>query len=67
MDYMEIAKMEGYELVFTGLGMGYVKYGTVKLTDTMDKALAEQAMEKIGLAIASDWTRQYIENRKSEG
>lgn len=62
MDYLEIAKMQGYEIVFVGLGMAYVRYETIKLTETMDKKAAEQVMEKIGLAIASDWTRQYIES-----
>ena len=63
MDYADIARMQGYELVYTGLGMAYVKYESIKLTETMDKALAEQVMENIGLAIASDWTRQYIESK----
>jgi len=62
MDYLHIAMLQGYELVFTGLGMAYVRYETIKLTDTMDKEAAEQVMKKIGLAIASDWTRQYIES-----
>lgn len=67
MDYMDIARLQGYELVFTGLGMAYVRYETIKLTETMDKEDAEQIMIKIGFAISADWTRQYIESRKSEG
>ena len=63
MDYMSIARIEGYEIVFTGIGMAYVKYSTIKLTETMDIEHAKQELMKIGQAIANDWTRQYIEKK----
>lgn len=61
MDYISIAKAEGYALVFTGIGMAYVALENIKLTKTMDKELCELQLEAIGQAIARDWTRQYIE------
>lgn len=67
MDYLHIAMLEGYELVFVDLGMAYVKYESIMLTEIMDKEDAERIMQEIGLAISADWTRQYIAHLKSEG
>ena len=60
MDYISIANSQGYNLVFLGIGMAYIKYENLKLTETMDKELAELELVKIGQAIANDWTRQYL-------
>lgn len=56
-NYMNYAKSFGYEVVFSGLGMGYIALGGVKLTDTKDIAIIEKDLAMIGMAIMMDTIR----------
>lgn len=59
-NYMDAARMEGYEVRFTGIGMGFVAFGTVALTEVMDIDKAEAQLALIGMAIISDDVRKMI-------
>jgi len=59
--YMDVARLNGYEVRFTGIGMGYVVYGPVMLTDVMDVEKAEAQLALIGMAINSDDVRRMLQ------
>lgn len=61
MNYMDIARMNGYEVRFTSIGMGYVIYGSVMLTDAMDTEKAEAQLALIGMAINNDDMRRMLQ------
>lgn len=56
-NYMNYAQSFGYEVVFSGLGMGYIALGGVKLTETKDIAIIEKELAMIGMAIMMDTIR----------
>lgn len=53
-NYIDYAKSFGYEMVFSGLDMGYITMGNVKLTETKDIAIIEKDLAMIGMAIMMD-------------
>lgn len=53
-NYMDYAKSFGYEVVFSGLDMGYIALDNVKLTETKDIAIIEKELAMIGMAIMMD-------------
>ena len=53
--------MEGYEVRFTGIGMAYVAYGSVMLTEVMDTEKAEVQLALIGMAINNDDVRRMLQ------
>lgn len=55
--FIDNAKSVGYEIRFTGIGMGYITIGNVKLTETKDIAEIEKDMVLIGMAIIADLVR----------
>lgn len=57
-DYMDYAASFGYSVRFTGLGMGYVVFGELKLTETMDKEDAQRELALIGMSIMKDTLRK---------
>lgn len=61
MNYMDIARMNGYEVRFTGIEMGYVVYGSVMLTDVLDIEKAEAQLALIGMAINNDDVRRMLQ------
>lgn len=60
LNYMNTARTEGYDVQFTGLGMGYVTLGTVMLTEVMDAEEAEAQLALIGMAIINDDVRRML-------
>ena len=60
-NYMDVARMEGYDVRFTGIGMGYVTFGTVQLTEAMDTERAEAQLALIGMAIINDEARKMLQ------
>lgn len=56
-DFIAYAKTFGYGIQFTGIGMAYVTLGEIKLTETMDTQLANNALAQIGMAIMVDTMR----------
>lgn len=56
-DFINYAKSFGYGIQFTGIGMAYVTLGDLKLTETMDTHLANDALAQIGMAIMVDTLR----------
>ncbi len=56
-NYMDYAKSFGYEIICSGLGMGYIALGNVKLTETKDIAIIEKELATIGMAIMMDTIR----------
>lgn len=59
--YMDVARMNGYEMRFTGIGMAYIVYGSVMLTEVMDTEKAEVQLALIGMAINNDDVRQMLQ------
>lgn len=59
-NYMDAARMEGYDIQFTGIGMGFVTLGPVALTEVMDIDKAEAKLALIGMAIISDDVRKMM-------
>lgn len=59
--FMDVARMNGYEVRFTGIGMAYVVYGSVMLTEVMDTEKAEAQLALIGMAINNDDVRQMLQ------
>lgn len=59
--YMDVARMNGYEVRFTGIGMAYIVYGSVMLTEVMDTEKAEVQLALIGMAINNDDVRQMLQ------
>lgn len=59
--YMDVARMNGYEVRFTGIGMAYIVYGSVMLTEVMDTEKAEVQLALIGMAINSDDVRRMLQ------
>lgn len=57
-DYMNYARSFGYSVRFTEIGMGYVVFGELKLTKTMDKEDAERELALIGMSIMQDTLRK---------
>lgn len=57
-DYMDYARSFGYDVRFTGIGMGYVVFGELKLTETMDREDAERELALIGISIMKDTLRK---------
>lgn len=55
--YISNARSVGYDIRFTGLGMGYITLGGVKLTETKDIPEVEKDMVLLGMAIISDLVR----------
>lgn len=60
-NYIETARLEGYNLQFTGIGMAYITYGPVMLTEVMDTEKAETQLALIGMAIINDSVRKMLE------
>ena len=60
-NYIETARLEGYDLQFTGLGMAYVVYGSVMLTEIIDTEKAEAQLALIGMAIINDKVRKMLQ------
>ena len=60
-NYMNIARGEGYEVRFIGIGMGYVAFGTIALTEVMDTEKAEAQLALIGRAIINDDVRRMFQ------
>lgn len=57
-NFIDFARMHGYDLRFTGLGMAYVVLNdTVFLTEAMDTDKAERELMLIGRAIMNDTVR----------
>jgi hypothetical protein len=56
-DFINYAKSFGYGIQFAGIGMAYVTLGEIKLTETMDVHLANNALAQIGMAIMVDTLR----------
>jgi len=56
-DFINYAKSFGYDIQFTGIGMAYITLGDIKLTETMDTHLANNALAQIGMAIMVDTLR----------
>ena len=56
-DFITYAKSFGYDIQFTGIGMAYITLGDIKLTETMDTHLANNALAQIGMAIMVDTLR----------
>ena len=56
-DYMDFAKLHGYELHFIGIGMAYLTIGEVKLTETKDVNKIRKELALLGMAIMSDTMR----------
>ena len=56
-DYMDFAKLHGYKLHFTGIGMAYLTIGEVKLTETKDVNEIRKELALLGMAIMSDTMR----------
>ena len=56
-NYMDCAKSAGYEVVVSGLGMGYIALDNVKLTETKDIATVTKDLVMIGMAIMMDTIR----------
>jgi len=56
-DFMNYAKMFGYEINFTGIGMGYITLNGLKLTETLDINDIRPMMAQIGMAIMVDTLR----------
>lgn len=56
-NFMDYARSFGYEVRFTGLGMGYIELKGIKLTETMDLPNVYPALAQIGLAIMKDTLR----------
>ena len=61
MNYMDVARMNDYEVRFTGIGMGYVVYDSVMLTDVIDIEKAEAQLALIGMAINNDDVRRMLQ------
>lgn len=59
-NYMDVARMTGYEVRFTSIGMAYVVYGSVMLTEVMDTEKAEAQLALIGMAINNDDMRRML-------
>lgn len=57
-DYMDYARSFGYDVRSTGIGMGYVVFGELKLTETMDREDAERELALIGMSIMKDTLRK---------
>ena len=57
-DYMDYAMSYGYSICFTGIGMGYIVFGELKLTETMDKEDAQRELALIGMSIMKDTLRK---------
>lgn len=57
-DYMDYARSFGYTVRFTGIGMGYMVFGELKLTETMDREDAERELALIGMSIMKDTLRK---------
>lgn len=56
-DFINYAKSFDYDIQFTGIGMAYITLGDIKLTETMDTDLANNALAQIGMAIMVDTLR----------
>lgn len=56
-DYVDYAKMFGYEIKFSGLGMAYIELCGIKLTETEDVDSITAKMARIGMAIMMDTLR----------
>lgn len=59
-NYITFAKMNGYDIVFTGIGMGYITLGPIKLTETEDAEAALARLAEIGAHIMMDELRGQI-------
>ena len=57
-DYMDYARASGYAVRYTGIGMGYVTFGELKLTETMDREDADRELALIGMSIMKDTLRK---------
>lgn len=55
--YMNYARSFGYDIRFTGIGMGYVTLGQLALTAVMDADKAEKELAMLGMAIMTDTVR----------
>lgn len=53
-NYMTYAKSFGYNIEFSGLGMAYITFNELKLTETKDLPIIEKELAMIGMAIMSD-------------
>lgn len=56
-NFMSFAKAHGYLIRFTGMGMAYIEFSGLKLTETVDKERAYQILAQIGMAIMLDVLR----------
>ena len=57
-NFIDFARMHGYGLRFTGIGMAYVVLNdTIFLTESMDIDKAERELMLIGMAIMNDTVR----------
>lgn len=55
--FIDNAKSVGYDIQFTGIGMGYITLGDLKLTETKDIAEVEKDMVLLGMAVIADLVR----------
>lgn len=56
-NFMDYARSFGYEIRYTGIGMAYIEFKGIMLTDTMDKENIYPALAQIGMAIMKDTIR----------
>lgn len=59
-NFMDYAKSFGYQIAFTGLGMGYLTIKDRAITETMDLPEVEKALALIGMAIMADTVRHMM-------
>ena len=57
-NYADYARSYGYEVRLMGLGMGYVVFGSLQITEVMDDEQAEKELALIGMAIMQDTMRK---------
>ena len=56
-NYMDYARSFGYNVQFTGIGMGYITLGDIMLTNAMGTEKAEKELALFGMAIMADTVR----------
>jgi len=56
-NFMNYARSFGYEIRYTGVGMGYIEFKGIKLTETMDYYKISPMLAQIGMAIMMDTLR----------
>lgn len=56
-NFIDYARSFGYSIEFTGIGMAYIKFEDIKLTETMDTSKAYVHLAQIGMAIMIDTMR----------